>query len=124
MNAYFGWCQGSTMPSTYVHISGKDLDEDILRINGMKPGQAPIAFKPQARSCPRCKEINAPNALYCCRCAEIVDPMLALKTKVEESQQVVNGIKSPFTDWLDHDPEIREVLRRKADEFKQSIERA
>lgn len=122
MNTYFGWCQGSAMPSTYVHISGKDLDEDILRINGMKPGDKPIAFKPQARTCSRCKEINAPNALYCCRCAEIVDPALALKTKVEESQKPADTIKSPLMEWLQQDPEIREVLRRKASEFKQSIQ--
>lgn len=32
MNHYFGWTQGSNMPSTYVHLSGKDLDGAILKI--------------------------------------------------------------------------------------------
>jgi site-specific recombinase XerD len=121
MNSYFGWIQGSRMPSLYVHISGKDLDEDILRINGMKPGEKPIAFKPQARACPRCKEINAPNALYCCRCAEIVDSALALKTKLDEAEKPATVVKSPFSEWLQNDPELRELLKRKAHEFKGTI---
>ena len=87
MNSYFGWIQGSRMPAMYVHISGKDLDEDILRINGLKPGEKPIAYKPQLRACPRCQEINSANALYCCKCAEIVDPALAMKTKLEEADK-------------------------------------
>ena len=109
------------MPSLYVHISGKDLDEDILRINGMKPGEKPIAYKPQARACPRCREINSPTALYCCRCAEIVDPTLALKSKLEEVEKPATTAKSPFTEWLQNDTELREMLKRKAVEFKDAI---
>ena len=120
MNSYFGWIQGSRMPSCYVHISGKDLDEDILRINGMKPGEQLLPFKPQARACPRCKEINAPNALYCCRCAEIVDSSLALKTKMEDLGKS-ERVKSPFAEWMQADPELKELLRRKGHEFKQRI---
>lgn len=118
MNSYFGWIQGSRMPAMYVHISGKDLDEDILRINGMKPGEKPIAFKPQARTCPRCQEINSPNSLYCCKCAEIVDPALAMKTKLEESEKPAVDVKSPFLEWLQSDPELRVLLKVKATEFK------
>lgn len=33
MNHYFGWKQGS-MPATYVHLSGKELDSAILKMNG------------------------------------------------------------------------------------------
>lgn len=121
MNSYFGWAQGSSMPSTYVHMSGRDLDDDILRINGMKPGDKPIAFKPQSRICPRCKEINAENALYCCKCAEIVDQKLALQTKVEESQKPALGIKTPFTEWMRQDPEVQEVIRRKTMEYKGAV---
>ncbi len=33
MNHYFGWTQGSDMPSTYIHMTGKDLDGAILKMN-------------------------------------------------------------------------------------------
>ncbi len=118
MNAYFGWVQGSEMPATYVHISGKDLDEHLLRINGMKPNETPIYAKPQNRICSRCNEINAPNALYCSKCAEIVDTTLALKTQMEEVNKQDNRVKSPFMEWIQNDPELRAVLKKKAVEFR------
>ncbi|MBI4141016.1 site-specific integrase [Candidatus Woesearchaeota archaeon] len=120
MNHYFGWVQGSEMPSIYVHISGKDLDEHILKIHGMKPGEPPNLIKPQNRMCQRCKEINTPNALYCTKCAEIVDPTLAIKTKIENSQEQQSTIKSPFLEWLQTDPELQNVLKKKLAEFKQN----
>jgi integrase len=118
MNAYFGWVQGSEMPATYVHISGKDLDEHILRINGMKPGETPVYSKPQDRICPRCKTVNAPTALYCCKCAEIVDPALALKTQMQETEKPVKRVKTPFLEWLQNDPEMRDILKKKVVEFR------
>ena len=36
MNQYFGWVQGSDMPSTYVHLSGRDVDSAILSLYGIK----------------------------------------------------------------------------------------
>ena len=119
MNAYFGWVQGSDMPATYVHISGKDLDEHILRINGMTPGETPVYAKPRDRICPRCKEVNSPTALYCGKCAEIVDPALALKIQMQGVEKPVQQVKSPFLEWLQNDPEMRDVLKRKATEFRQ-----
>jgi integrase/recombinase XerD len=35
MDAYFGWIQGSDMPSIYVHLSGRDIDDAILKANGI-----------------------------------------------------------------------------------------
>jgi len=35
MNMYFGWVQGSNMPSIYVHLSGRDIDDAVLKANGV-----------------------------------------------------------------------------------------
>ena len=35
MNVYFGWAQGSDMPGVYVHLSGRDVDDAILKANGI-----------------------------------------------------------------------------------------
>jgi integrase/recombinase XerD len=35
MNVYFGWTQGSNMPGVYVHLSGRDIDDAILKANGI-----------------------------------------------------------------------------------------
>jgi len=34
MNQIFGWKQGSDMPSIYVHLSGRDMDDAILGVYG------------------------------------------------------------------------------------------
>jgi integrase len=121
MNAYFGWVQGSDMPATYIHISGKDLDEHILKVHGIKPGEPYVAMKPLNRTCPRCKEINSPTAIYCAKCAEIVDPALALETKMGEVKKEPERVKSPFMEWLQTDPELQVVLKRKMAEFRTNI---
>jgi integrase/recombinase XerD len=35
MNAYFDWIQGSDMPGIYVHLSGRDIDDAVLKANGI-----------------------------------------------------------------------------------------
>lgn len=119
MCAYFGWVYGSEMPRYYIRISGRDLDEPIMRMNGLKPGETPIYTKPQERICPRCKNINSATALYCGKCAEIVDPVLALKIQMEQVEKPVERVKTPFLEWMQKDPELREVLKRKATEYRE-----
>src|SRR3989338_9829879 len=58
MNQYFGWVQGSDMPSTYVHLSGKNIDNAILEVSGMqkKKEEEPVQM---SALCKRCDTINA-----------------------------------------------------------------
>jgi len=35
MNIYFGWAQGSDMHGVYVHLSGRDVNDAILKVNGV-----------------------------------------------------------------------------------------
>lgn len=42
MDAYFGWVQGSGMPSVYVHLSGRDIDDAILKANGVIEKVSPL----------------------------------------------------------------------------------
>ncbi|MBI4146120.1 tyrosine-type recombinase/integrase [Candidatus Woesearchaeota archaeon] len=120
MNSYFGWVQGSYMAATYVHISGRDLDNHILKLNGIKPSETAMTAKPENRTCSRCQTINPANALYCGKCAEIVDPSLALKTQMQELEKPVQQAKSPFLEWLQTDAELRQLLKKKVAEFKES----
>ncbi|PTD93804.1 integrase, partial [archaeon SCG-AAA382B04] len=41
----FGWKKGSTMPSVYVHLSGRDTDEAILDMYGIDVGRAEDQFE-------------------------------------------------------------------------------
>jgi hypothetical protein len=33
MNHYFGWVHGSNMPGVYIHLSGRDIDDAVLKAN-------------------------------------------------------------------------------------------
>jgi len=33
MKVYFGWSMDSDMVATYVHLSGRDLDEKVFELN-------------------------------------------------------------------------------------------
>ncbi|MFH0955325.1 MAG: site-specific integrase [Candidatus Micrarchaeota archaeon] len=67
MKEYFGWTQGSDMASRYVHLSGKQVDNAILELNGLKkPEKKEIILLQQ--NCPRCKTPNDVNSQYCKQC--------------------------------------------------------
>lgn len=40
LKEYLGWVQDSGMAAVYVHLSGRDLDDAILRVNQAMPAQA------------------------------------------------------------------------------------
>lgn len=71
MNHYFGWTQGSRMPSVYVHMSGRDLDATIINMH--HPEQKVMMntavennFDP--KKCPRCFQQNPSTSKFCNRC--------------------------------------------------------
>ena len=67
MKEYFGWCQNSDMAAQYVHLSGKQVDDAILRMHGLKePDKKEDILK--QRQCPRCKAFNDHNNKYCEKC--------------------------------------------------------
>jgi site-specific recombinase XerD len=64
---YFGWTIGSDMPATYVHISGRDVENAILNIYG-KGIKEPEKPEFEIGKCKRCREISAPNDTFCRKC--------------------------------------------------------
>ena len=76
MNNYFGWTQGSRMPSIYVHLSGRDIDATIINMHSS--GQKVIIDKASEnnfdpKSCPRCRNSNPSTSKFCNRCGAILE---------------------------------------------------
>lgn len=67
MKEYFGWTQDSRMAARYIHLSGKQVDDAILRFNGLKKGE-PMVNPMKIEACPRCKTINSTISHYCKQC--------------------------------------------------------
>ena len=76
MNNYFGWVQGSRMPSVYVHLSGRDVDATIINMHS--PNQKIVINKAsennfEPKNCPRCRNSNPATSKYCNRCGAVLD---------------------------------------------------
>lgn len=75
---YFGWVPSSKMLSEYSHLLSQDVNEVMLEINGIKTTETEKQ-EPKIKQCPRCKEINPRNHLFCKNCGSVLD----VKTAVE-----------------------------------------
>jgi len=67
---FFGWKQGSDVPAQYVHMSGRDLDDDYDKLHGMEPEEEPDKSKLVGDSCPRCNEQLEKDAEFCYKCGQ------------------------------------------------------
>ncbi len=114
MNQYFGWVQGSDMPSTYVHLSGKDVDNAIYMMNGIKAFEKKEEQKLMPRICPRCDTINAFDAKHCNKCGGILDLKYAmeLEERREKETKLRENSDSAMTQ-LFQDKEVQEFLAEK-----------
>lgn len=88
MKQHFGWVQSSDMASVYVHLSGRDVDETLLRIHGLKKDEKTEIEQFRAPVCPRCGERNSPEKKTCAKCGLILDAKLALEYEEKEQSDV------------------------------------
>jgi len=110
MNQYFGWIQGSDMPSTYVHLTGKNLDGAILSMNGI---EEPVEKKESTMKpliCSRCNKLNSIGDLYCSICTA---PLT--KEKIIEQQANVENeeMTERILTAIQNLPEVKEILKGK-----------
>jgi integrase/recombinase XerD len=107
MNVYFGWVQGSDMPATYVHLSGRDVDDRILQIHGVKikDNERDDQMKPQV--CPRCTYINSPLSRYCGRCGTVLDEKERLRMEMES-----RGLTKGLPDLTAEDAAVLEGMKK------------
>jgi integrase/recombinase XerD len=91
MKEVFGWTQGSEMASIYVHLSGRDVDDALLKVYGVKKDEdkkEESILKP--KECPRCGFVNEKTAKFCSKCSLVLDIETALKVdkKIGDLNQI------------------------------------
>lgn len=81
MKEYFGWLQSSKMASVYVHLSGRDVDDAILKMHGiLTKDEEKKEEEIEIKECMFCHERNSFNSKYCRRCGTSLDPKIAMET--------------------------------------------
>ena len=74
LKKYFGWTGGSQMAGIYVHLSGKDVDNAVLKANGIIDNNGePIKPKLTVKACYKCHDINEATSKYCIKCGSPLD---------------------------------------------------
>lgn len=79
LKVFFGWTGDSRMASTYVHLSGRDIDNAILVANGKQPKEVLMAPKLTVKECQRCHYENTIESTYCSRCGLALDPTILMR---------------------------------------------
>ncbi|MCI0504435.1 site-specific integrase [Candidatus Micrarchaeota archaeon] len=116
MKEHFGWVQGSDMASTYVHMSGRDVDNALLKIQGLVHDEVSQEEKIKAKNCQRCKEHNSPASKYCTRCGLPLDETLIVS--LEKDRQATDSIMNR----LMQDNEFKDMMLKKI--FEMGLEKA
>lgn len=107
MKEYLGWVGDSRMASTYVHLSGRNIDNALLKLNGIKTEDEVNSEEHtlRIRMCPRCQEANSPTSGFCSRCGSPLDVKTAMQLHEEERKT------DNIMDRLFEDQEFRELVR-------------
>ncbi len=113
LNAYFGWRQGSVMPSTYVHLNSKDLDAALFSLYGLTPQQEKKSVS-EVKTCTKCKYINASEHRYCFRCGSVLDvaELLRQETDAHAGKVAANFSVELFKNAL-QDREVMQIIETK-----------
>lgn len=112
LRLFFGWEKSSDTPSVYTHLSGRDIDNSILALNGLEDKEEQALNKPIA--CSLCKEINNPGAKFCSKCGYGLSVKQVLDT--EEKMKVEIDKTIEYFMKMAKNPE----LMKKFEEFKSS----
>ncbi len=87
MKKYFGWTNDSKMASVYVHLSGRDVDEAILRIHGKLDENEKLKHEQlKTQICPICQYENAPEVDFCLRCRRPLNLRASLEAEERERE--------------------------------------
>ncbi len=108
MKEYLGWAGDSRMAATYVHLSGRNVDNALFKLNGIKTEEEVNREERPLRvqQCERCRLANPPTNRFCSRCGSPLDIRTALDVQREQdtTDQIMNR--------LFEDPRFRQSLEQ------------
>lgn len=91
----FGWTQKSQVVATYVHLSGRDIDNEKLRADGVDiPEDDYQDSKLKPHKCLRCGVQSAPTSQFCNKCGfvQTQEAAIELEQARETSARLIGQI--------------------------------
>ena len=107
LEQYLGWTTGSKMPKIYVHLSGREVDDALLQLHGMRKEEPKKIPTLTPITCPRCDTKNLTTVKFCSKCGLPLQIEAALEIELQRTQ--ADDIMNKLLD----DPEVRELILMK-----------
>jgi integrase/recombinase XerD len=105
MKQYLEWVQGSDMAAIYVHLSGRDVDNALLRMHGIVTEDTKdVQMSP--KQCTRCSTMNSPTTKFCSKCGLALDIKAALEIEEKSSETTMD-----FMQVARNDPKIMDFMK-------------
>jgi len=104
MKQHFGWVQDSKMAGTYVHLSGRDIDNALLKLNGIAVEKEDEKEEFTVVICPRCETKNSPTSKFCTKCGYCFDLRTAMQ--LDEVRSKADKLMTELV----NKPEVLDVL--------------
>jgi site-specific recombinase XerD len=93
LKVFAGWTGSSSMAGIYVHLGGKDLDDDLLQIAGVEVRDEKKESPLKAKECTRCHTKNQGTAEFCMLCGKPFNESLVVEETLD-SQQLKNEVET------------------------------
>ncbi len=106
LKMFFGWTGDSKMAATYVHLSGRDIDNAILQANGKKPKETFEEAALKVKVCPRCSFDNSLSSTFCNRCGCALD----IKTAMQQSSE--GKLRDDAEESMVNDKHVEDMVHR------------
>ena len=94
LKVFAGWTASSNMAQVYIHLSGKDVEDKLLKHHGLikeDSNKKEEPLKPKKCIDPSCDYMNAATNKFCSRCHRPIEIKEIMK--IEDEQQLFNKVK-------------------------------
>lgn len=118
LKVFAGWTGASSMAGVYVHLSGEDLDKDLLQIAGVEIKEEKKDSPLKVKECSRCHCMNPGTADFCMLCGRpfdkesLVEQELETQLLKEKYEVAVEGIEGMMDEIERLGKEIQELKKR------------
>jgi len=114
LKQHFGWVQSTKMAARYVHLSGKEVDVELLRLQGVVVDTKGQEDEFKILTCARCGKPSSPGSKYCKFCGMPFDASSAAIS--DEVRQKADKLISALL----QDEKILDRFLDKIDELRSS----
>jgi integrase/recombinase XerD len=105
LNEYFGWTQASRSVSTYLHLSGKQVDDTLLnKAYGMTTEISNPQPKMFPTKCFSCGQLNEHDVSRCIKCNSIIGQV---SNNELEEQKTISQILKLFGGMVDNNSDLK-----------------